>query len=100
MVRNSSQLSDTVCGETPIGGDPMPLFSQLAPARTAERQNSIPTGIQGSKFYGPGFRGSPKSVLRVAISTATFFQGLIVFGRDLVKNCHIIYGKNVNKKSA
>lgn len=97
--QTSPQLSNSVCSETPSGEDFTPLCYQLAADRTrAGRQDSIPAGFQKSKFYGPCFLGSPKSVLRVAIPTVTFFQGLLMLGRDSVKNCHTIYGKNINKK--
>ena len=97
--QTSPQLSNSVCSETPSGEDFTSLCYQLAADRTtAGRQDSIPAGFQKSRFYGPCFLGSPKSVLRVAIPTVTFFQGLFMLGRDSVKNCRTIYGKNINKK--
>lgn len=54
-------------------------------------------------FKGPQHTGyassTPKSVLKVATSTVTFFQGLIILGRDLVKDCHTICGKYISKKN-
>lgn len=93
--QNSSQLSHSVCRkQTTFEEDLMLLFHHLSATRTtASRHDFIPTGIQGSKTYGP-FSRYPQVCIKGA-----FFQSFIILGRALVKNSQTIYGKYISKKS-